>query len=147
MSCCRAYPKPEIEPATERVFGQPAELDDRVWRVERVSAHHWQVTGGRIERLVRMTDFANEEAATRLQRVLAMSGISARLLKQGVAPGDTVHIADRELVWDEEAHEAEQARRRAEQQGGEEAAEQESRRAGRPGRRTAAERRSGVRRG
>ena len=143
----RAHPKPEIEPATERVFGQPAELDDRIWRVERVSAHHWQVTGGRIERLVRMTDFANEEAATRLQRVLAMSGISARLLKQGVAPGDTVHIADRELVWDEEAHEAEQARRRAEQQGDEDAREQESRRTGRPGRRTAAERRSGVRRG
>jgi GTP-binding protein len=143
----RAHPKPEPEPATERIVGGQAELDERMWRVERVSAHHWRVSGGRIERLVRMTDFANEEAAARLQRVLAMSGVSSRLLKEGVAPGDVVHIAERELIWDEEAYEAEQARRIAEQQGDDGSGRRGSREAGRQGRRTAAERRSGVRRG
>jgi GTP-binding protein len=142
----RAHPKPEPEPAAERVLGQPTELDDRVWRVERVSAHHWRVTGGRIERLVRMTDFANEEAAARLQRVLAMSGVSERLLKEGVAPGDVVHIAERELIWDEEAYEAEQARRLAERQDGDERKGHRGRVAGGSRRRTAAERRDGVRR-
>lgn len=54
-----------------------------------------------------MTDFGNEEAAERYQRVLEASGISAKLEELGIQPWDVVHVADIELIWDEAALEAE----------------------------------------
>jgi GTP-binding protein len=109
LELLHAHPKPA--PVVEPRPAQPAALDNRVWQVKQVSQHHWQVTGGRIERLVKMTDFASEEAAARLQRVLQQSGISDRLLKDGIQPGDVVHIAGQELIWDQDAYEAQQAAR------------------------------------
>jgi GTP-binding protein len=109
----RANPRPAPESVAERQTTEPV-VDERAWHIERLSRHHWQVTGIRIERLVRMTDFANDEAAARLQRVLGQSGISDALLQAGIVPGDVVHLANHELVWDEEAYLAEQQRKRAE---------------------------------
>lgn len=109
LDLLRAHPKPA--PLVAPQPAAPAVVDDRLWQVERLSQHHWRVTGGRIERLVKMTDFASEEAAARLQRVLAQSGISDRLLKDGIQPGDVVHIAGQELIWDQDAYEAQQAAR------------------------------------
>ncbi len=60
------------------------------------------MTGIGIERLTKMTDFANDEAVERFQRVLESSGISEELTRQGVQAGDVVHIAGRELVWGEQ---------------------------------------------
>ncbi|MDP9364790.1 MAG: GTPase ObgE [Chloroflexota bacterium] len=74
-------------------------VDDRAWRVVRRSAHHFAVEGTGIERFTKMTDFGNEDAVDRFQRVLASSGIEEELSRQGVAAGDVVHIADHELVW------------------------------------------------
>jgi GTP-binding protein len=54
-----------------------------------------------------MTDFTNEEAAERFQRILEGSGVSNELEKLGVQPGDTVHILDAELIWDQAALAAE----------------------------------------
>lgn len=62
----------------------------------------WRVRGVRIERLVRMTNFNQPEALDRVQRVLAASGISAALEQSGIQEGDTVFIANAELVWSEE---------------------------------------------
>lgn len=62
-----------------------------------------------------MTDFANEEAADRYQRVLESSGISAKLTELGVEPGDIVHVGDFELIWDQASlmvEEREAARRK-----------------------------------
>jgi GTP-binding protein len=136
-----AHPKPPPQRAADQAPTTPVVASDRHWEVTRLSAHHWQVTGERIERLVKMTDFANDEAGARLQRVLAQSGISGRLERDGVQPGDVVHIAGHDLVWDQEAHEARQAalaaERAADQPGG------KRRPAAR--RRTAAERRTGQR--
>jgi GTP-binding protein len=57
-----------------------------------------------------MTDFSLEEGADRFQRVLEASGISARLDELGIEPGDVVHIADGELVWEADLVEAGQER-------------------------------------
>ena len=108
----RENPRELLEPAEEQATLYTLDDDERVWRVEQLSRHHFQVTGKRIERLTRMTDFANDEAASRFQRVLQASGISRELEKQGVQPGDIVHLADLELVWDEAALEPEQPLRR-----------------------------------
>jgi GTP-binding protein len=59
----------------------------------------WRVRGERIERLVTMTNFDQPEALDRVQRVLGASGISAALIDAGVQEGDTVCIANAQLVW------------------------------------------------
>ncbi|HET9014014.1 MAG TPA: Obg family GTPase CgtA, partial [Thermomicrobiaceae bacterium] len=113
----RELPQAEQVPVEERrVYTLPTEQEG-AWEAERRSRHHFAVTGARIERLTYMTDFGNEEAATRYQRVLEASGISRRLEELGIEPGDVVQVADQELIWDEatleaEAREAARMRRR-----------------------------------
>jgi GTPase len=92
--------------AERKVVYRLPEVDDKAWSVDRLSKHHFAVTGVGIERFTRMTNFENEEGAERFQRVLQTSGISAELEKQGIQPGDVVHLAGREMVWGEE-HELE----------------------------------------
>jgi GTPase len=74
-------------------------VDERAWNVDRLSRHHFAVTGIGVERFTRMTDFSREEAVERFQRLLESSGISDELGRLGVESGDVVHIADIELVW------------------------------------------------
>ncbi len=62
----------------------------------------FRVRGERIERLVSMLNFAQEESLDRLQRVLESTGISQALRDAGVEEGDQVFIEKAELVWSEE---------------------------------------------
>jgi GTP-binding protein len=59
----------------------------------------WHVSGVKIERLVRMTNFNQPEGLDRIQRVLAASGITNALIEAGIQEGDTVSIAGAELMW------------------------------------------------
>jgi len=103
----RELPAPlEVAPQERRIYTLEEKQDDW-WEAERLSRHHFAVRGPKIERITRMTDFGNEEAAERYQRVLEASGISAKLEELGIQPGDVVHVADIELIWDEAALEAE----------------------------------------
>jgi GTP-binding protein len=65
----------------------------------------WRVKGVKIERLVRMTNFAQPEAVDRVQRVLEASGVSQALLNAGLQEGDMVFIAEAELEWDSQRFE------------------------------------------
>lgn len=76
-------------------------VDERAWQAHQVSRHHFAVTGVGIERFTRMTNFENEEAVERFQRVLESSGISDELGRLGIKDGDVVHLANRELTWGE----------------------------------------------
>lgn len=78
------------------------------WEAIRLSPHHFALRGPAIERLTLMTDFANPEAAERYQRLLARWGITRRLTALGIQPGDIVHVAGKELVWEPDVLEAEQ---------------------------------------
>ncbi len=69
------------EPPTERVI-----------EVARTGAHDYRVTGGFIERMVIMTDMANEEAVAYLQRRLQRAGVERALAEAGALDGDTVTI-------------------------------------------------------
>ena len=96
--------------AHQRVVDKPqerrrytlAEVDERAWQVQRLSPHHFVVTGIGVERFTKMTNFAFEEAVDRFQQMLESSGINAELNRQEIAPGDTVHVAGHELVWGEQ---------------------------------------------
>lgn len=91
---------------TVRVYSLEDE-DEGAWEAVRLSTHHFEVTGKRIERMLHMTDFSLVEAADRFQRILEGSGISRRLDELGIEPGDVVHIADAELIWEQDLLEAE----------------------------------------
>ena len=108
----------EIEAAEEakRLAREPRvytleKPDDRAWQVTRRSPHRFDVAGVSIERFARMTNFELDDAVDRFQRVLEVSGISGELERQGIQPGDTVHLGGHELVWGEQ-DEIEQPRRR-----------------------------------
>lgn len=60
----------------------------------------YRVRGKRVERLVHQTNFDNEESAERFQRALARLGVDGALRAAGIRPGDTVRVADHELIWD-----------------------------------------------
>jgi GTP-binding protein len=84
--------------ASRRVYTLDS-VDERAWQVEQSSPHQFLVTGVGVERFTRMTDFGNDEAVDRFQRMLTSSGISDQLDRLGIEPGDMVHIADSELIW------------------------------------------------
>jgi len=78
-----------------------ASVDDRSWHVEPQRLNRFAVIGVGMERLMRMTDFANDDAVERFQHVLDKSGVSEELTRLGVEQGDLVDIGGHELVWGE----------------------------------------------
>jgi len=80
---------PEITPAADENAFQIVQVDHDAWRVE----------GTAIERIAHMTNWEYYEAAMRFQRILTAMGITEALDAAGVEEGDTVYIADVELVW------------------------------------------------
>lgn len=65
----------------------------------------WRVRGAKIERLIKMTNFAQPEAVDRVQRVFDASGVSQALLNAGLQEGDMVYIGETELEWDSQRFE------------------------------------------
>ena len=57
------------------------------------------VSGDRVERLARMTDFESDEALARFEQVLAKMGVDKKLRDLGVHEGDTVRIAGVEFDY------------------------------------------------
>jgi GTP-binding protein len=51
------------------------------------------VTGDRVERLAKMTDFDSDEALARFEQILAKMGVTKKLRELGAHEGDTVRIA------------------------------------------------------
>jgi GTP-binding protein len=87
-------PEKEIVPPRART-----REDERRWHAARLRDGSFVVRGGQIERIVAMTNFDNDEAVARLQRVLERTGISNRLRALGVGAGDAVQIGTHTLYW------------------------------------------------
>jgi GTP-binding protein len=91
----KATPVPEVaqpEPAQiELTADEPfaIEIDDGIY----------VVSGERVERLARMTDFDNDEALARFEQILAKMGVDKKLRELGVHEGDTVRIAGVEFDY------------------------------------------------
>jgi len=75
------------------------EGDRGSWSIDHDADDVIRVRGRKLERLVTMTDFENEESAERFQRELARLGVERALVRAGVRPGDTVRIGGHELEW------------------------------------------------
>jgi GTP-binding protein len=59
----------------------------------------WRVSGPAIERAAKMTYWEHYQSMRRFQRILETLGIDRALREAGVQNGDTVHIGDFELEW------------------------------------------------
>jgi GTP-binding protein len=77
------------EPPAVFVYEPPSE---RAVEVVQEAPGEYRVRGGRIERMVIMTDMQNDEAVAYLQRRLQRAGVEEALRNAGARPGDTVHI-------------------------------------------------------
>jgi GTP-binding protein len=85
---------PPVE--TRRVF-EPnlrVENDGRVYRVR----------GRKVERLVKMTHFDQDESVARLQGIFRKMGVEKALEAEGAQPGDAVAIGDYEFSYRPEPH-------------------------------------------
>jgi GTP-binding protein len=76
-----------------------ADLDEKAFVVQRIGPTSFAVTGKLIERTTKMTNFDLIESSDRFQKILETSGITKELNRLGIEHGDTVIIADRELIW------------------------------------------------
>jgi GTPase len=74
------------------------ESDPREFTIAR-TPDGWRVSGAAIERAAAMTYWEYDQSVRRFQRILETLGVDAALREQGVQPGDTVHIGDHELEW------------------------------------------------
>jgi len=57
------------------------------------------IQGGKIERLVSVTDMRNQEAVYRLQNILKSMGVDKALKLHGIKEGDIVKILDYEFEY------------------------------------------------
>ncbi len=69
-------------------------VQERSFKVRRLSPGHYLVEGREIERLVSMTNLDNSEAIDYLQKRFDKLGIEERLIEEGAKEGDTIEIAD-----------------------------------------------------
>jgi GTP-binding protein len=87
---------PREEPAAAAEVFRPS--DEEAFEIVQEGGS-FRVRGKRIERVTVMTDWANDEAVARFQRIIKAMGIQEALQKAGVQPGDMVLIGDHELEW------------------------------------------------
>jgi GTP-binding protein len=78
---------------------RPAE-DEQAFEVGR-EGHAFRIRGKKVERVVAMTNFDQDEAILRLHRVFKAMGVTEALERAGVREGDKVRIGDVELEWRE----------------------------------------------
>ena len=92
---------PDELPASEEEMPviRPPE-DENAFELSR-EGQAFRLRGRKVERVVVMTNFDQEEAIFRLHRVFKAMGITAALEKAGVREGDKVRIGEVELEWRE----------------------------------------------
>ena len=89
-----------VEPAGDLFVFRPLEdQEDRSYTITQISSDTYRLAGEEIERLAAMTDWNNDEAVDRFDRILAARGITREMDEMGVESGCTVVIGSVELEW------------------------------------------------
>lgn len=94
-----AYVEEPEEVDGVRVYDADREEDPERVTISRNDRGDFVVSGKALEKLVAMTNFANDEALRRFQYIWRMKGIDSRLKKRGIKEGDTVHIGAMEFEF------------------------------------------------
>ncbi|MBB5337241.1 GTPase ObgE [Pectinatus brassicae] len=93
------YQEPEEEPVKMKVYDAAQKQADEIIKVSRDMSGDFVVSGKSIEKLVAMTNFANDEALRRFQYIWRLKQIDAKLRDKGIKEGDLVHIGDMEFEF------------------------------------------------
>lgn len=80
---------------------EPMEEDPDHVTISRNDAGDFIVSGKALEKLVRMTNFSNDEAVRRFQYIWRIKGIDAKLIERGIKEGQTVRIGVMEFEYRE----------------------------------------------
>jgi len=72
--------------------------EDDAWQVEK-TGKIFSVSGIRIERFAKRTDFDNEESVQRLRTIMRKVGITHELIRQGILAGDTIVIGTQRMTY------------------------------------------------
>jgi GTP-binding protein len=89
----------QVEVQDDEIPVYRLEDDPEAFEIFREEDGSWRVVGKAIERAAAMTYWEYEEAVRRFQRILEHLGIQDALEEKGAQPGDTVHIGEFELEW------------------------------------------------
>jgi len=73
----------------------------RDFKVTREGTSDWRLSGAAIERAASMTYWEHRGSLRRFQKIMDTLGVDEALRTAGVKEGDTVHIGDFELEWQE----------------------------------------------
>lgn len=91
-----------LDPGEDRSVGQAVyrfEDAEETFRITRGSDGVFEVSGPKVERLFKMTNFHHDEAVRRFARQLRSMGVDEALRERGVADGDTVRVMDFEFEY------------------------------------------------
>lgn len=88
-----------IEVVEEELPVYRADEDPRAFEVEQIDEETWLVTGKMIEKAAAMTYFDQAGSVRRFQRLMERLGVEKALRQAGIQEGDTVVIAEWEMVW------------------------------------------------
>ncbi len=69
------------------------------FHVEAVRPGRFRLGGRKVDRLVAITHFEQDESVSRLQNILKKMGVEENLLKQGAMTGDKVELGEREFTF------------------------------------------------
>jgi len=101
----------EEEPtAEEKVYSA---RENQPFAIGRDEDGSWVITGKDIERLVAMTNFDNDDAVQRFQKIWRRLEIEQALKKAGVEEGDAVRIGEMEFEYQDKTKQAEREEERS----------------------------------
>ena len=99
-------PKPEFDLDIEEDTGA-YDNDDSNFEIIKAGKDAYLISGGKLNRLAKVTDIRNTEQVIRLQNIMKSMGVFEELAKYGLKNGDTVIVGNMELgyyddqVWGE----------------------------------------------
>ena len=91
-------PKPEFNIDVEEDLGA-YDNDDSAFEITKLDKETYLISGGKINRLAKVTDARNTEQVVRLQNILKSMGVFEELHKHGLKNGDTVILGHLELGY------------------------------------------------
>ncbi len=91
-------PKPEFDIDIEEDLGA-YDNDDSDFEVTKLDKETYLISGGKINRLAKVTDARNTEQVVRLQNILKSMGVFEELHNYGLKNGDTVILGHLELAY------------------------------------------------
>ena len=100
----KAVEKLADTPTMEEVAPLPiyrVETDPNEFEISREDDASWRISGVAIERAAKMTYWEHYGSIRRFQKIMATLGIEKALREAGIEEGDTVHIDEYELEWQE----------------------------------------------